>query len=106
MRKIAFTSILAVGFSFAHHGVASLGSTGLEGPGAPLESSTSATLPEGQWLFYLIYGTGGIRLYYKDISLGMGLKVPLWKRLNEEKEQQGGEGEERYRFILTFSTLF
>ncbi|MFN3870359.1 MAG: transporter [Aquificaceae bacterium] len=54
----------------------------------------------------ILYGTGGIRLYYKNTSLGMGLKVPLWKRLNEEKDQQGGEGKERYRFILTFSALF
>lgn len=36
----------------AHHGVASLGVAGLEGPGAPLETSTSATLPEGSFLFY------------------------------------------------------
>lgn len=34
----------------AHHGVASLGVAGLEGPGAPVESSSSATLPVGKWL--------------------------------------------------------
>lgn len=34
----------------AHHGVASLGVAGLEGPGAPVESSSSATLPVGSWL--------------------------------------------------------
>jgi len=37
----------------AHHGVASLGAAGLEGPGAPVETSSSATLPEGKWLGYL-----------------------------------------------------
>jgi hypothetical protein len=37
----------------AHHGVASLGAAGLEGPGAPVETSSSATLPAGQWLGYL-----------------------------------------------------
>ena len=37
----------------AHHGVASLGAAGLEGPGAPVETSSSATLPEGKWLAYL-----------------------------------------------------
>jgi hypothetical protein len=37
----------------AHHGVASLGVAGLEGPGAPLETSNSATLPAGQALAYL-----------------------------------------------------
>jgi hypothetical protein len=35
---------------FAHHGVASLGAAGLEGPGAPIETSSSATLPAGGWL--------------------------------------------------------
>ncbi|MCP4547354.1 MAG: transporter [bacterium] len=33
--------------SMAHHGVASLGVAGLEGPGAPIETSSSATLPTG-----------------------------------------------------------
>lgn len=33
-----------------HHGIASLGTAGLQGPGAPVDSSTSATLPEGRSL--------------------------------------------------------
>ncbi len=37
----------------AHHGVATLGAVGLEGPGAPVETSSSATLPQGSWLGYL-----------------------------------------------------
>ena len=37
---------------FAHHGVAALGAAGLEGPGAPLETSSSATLPKGGVLLY------------------------------------------------------
>ncbi|MFH1842129.1 MAG: transporter [bacterium] len=37
----------------AHHGVVSLGVAGLTGPGAPLETSSSATLPTGSWLGYL-----------------------------------------------------
>jgi hypothetical protein len=36
----------------AHHGVATLGTAGLEGPGAPLETSSSATLPRGGFLAY------------------------------------------------------
>ncbi|MCX7946551.1 MAG: transporter [Hydrogenophilus sp.] len=36
----------------AHHGVASLGVAALEGPGAPVETSTSAPLPAGRWLAY------------------------------------------------------
>ncbi len=39
--------------AWAHHGVASLGSAGLHGPGAPVESSASATLPQGKTLMYL-----------------------------------------------------
>ena len=52
-------NLLALGASLAsvpalaHHGVASLGAAGLEGPGAPVETSSSATLPEGKWLAYL-----------------------------------------------------
>jgi hypothetical protein len=41
---------LAATPAFAHHGVASLGVAGLEGPGAPVETSSSSTLPEGKWL--------------------------------------------------------
>lgn len=37
-------------FVYAHHGVATLGAVGLEGPGAPVETSSSATLPKGSWL--------------------------------------------------------
>jgi hypothetical protein len=50
--KILHFTLLAVASSpaFAHHGVASLGAAGLEGPGAPIETSSSATLPEGKWL--------------------------------------------------------
>ncbi|MBI4719790.1 MAG: transporter, partial [Chitinivibrionia bacterium] len=33
--------------ALAHHGVASLGVAGLEGPGSPIETSSSATLPKG-----------------------------------------------------------
>lgn len=37
----------------AHHGVASLGAAGLEGPGSPVETSTSMTVPGRSWLGYL-----------------------------------------------------
>jgi hypothetical protein len=36
----------------AHHGVAGIGAAGLEGPGAPVESASSALLPEGKTLVY------------------------------------------------------
>lgn len=53
-----------------------------------------------------IYGTVGGRVYYQNLSVGLGIKVPLWKSLNEESLQQGGEGKEKYRLIITFSGLF
>lgn len=37
----------------AHHGVAGLGAAGLQGPGAPIETATSALLPQGSTLLYL-----------------------------------------------------
>ena len=36
----------------AHHGVAGLGAAGLQGPGAPIEAATSATLPVDTALVY------------------------------------------------------
>jgi hypothetical protein len=40
------------------------------------------------------------------MSLGLALKKPVWTDLNEESQQQGAEGKEKYRFIATFSALF
>ncbi len=46
---LALTPALAA----AHHGVASLGAAGLEGPGAPVVTSSAAPLPNGSGLLYL-----------------------------------------------------
>ncbi len=54
----------------------------------------------------ILYTTLGFRFFYKDMSLGVGVKLPLWKKLNEEQEQQGSEGLEKYRAIITLSFLF
>jgi hypothetical protein len=45
-------------------------------------------------------------LYYNDLSIGIGYKKPVWKNLNEENVQQGGEGKELQRIIITISTIF
>ena len=50
---LAILALVAAQTAQAHHGVASLGAAGLEGPGAPVETSSSATLPQGSWLAYL-----------------------------------------------------
>lgn len=57
MRQYAAASCLAVGclatgMAWAHHGVAGVGAAALEGPGAPVESASSAVLPEGRTLVY------------------------------------------------------
>ena len=51
------------------------------------------------------YVIPGFRLYLKNTSLGVGVKFPAWTDLNEEGEQQGAEGTEDYRAIVTFSVL-
>lgn len=78
----------------AHHGVAGLGAASLEGPGAPIEQSWSATLPEGKIFTYF------------NASFALGVKLPAWTDLNEEDEQQGAEGKENYRVIFSMSALF
>jgi hypothetical protein len=54
----------------------------------------------------VIYLTPGVRLSRERLSFGLGVKVPVWTRLNEEDEQQGAEGKEDFRIILTASMLF
>lgn len=46
----------------AHHGVASLGAAGLEGPGSPVETSTSMPIPGRAWLGYLKLDYAGFKL--------------------------------------------
>ena len=51
-RFLALLLLLTPSAAAAHHGVATLGAAGLEGPGAPLETSTSMPLPRGSILTY------------------------------------------------------
>ncbi len=54
----------------------------------------------------MLYGVLGARLYKDDMSLGLAVKRPIWTALNEEPDQQGAEGKEKYRLIATVSKLF
>ncbi len=54
----------------------------------------------------MLYGVLGARLYKDTMSLGLAVKRPIWTDLNEEADQQGAEGKERYRLIAIFSVLF
>jgi hypothetical protein len=55
---------------------------------------------------HILYLQPGMRLFWERISVGLGVKFPSWKGLNEEDEQQGAEGTENYRITFTISTLF
>lgn len=52
------------------------------------------------------YFVPGVRVYWNRISAAFGVKKAAWTRLNEEDQQQGAEGKERYRLIFSISTLF
>jgi len=51
--SLACLLLLSPSLVQAHHGVASLGAAGLEGPGAPVVTSSAAPLPKGGGLLYL-----------------------------------------------------
>ncbi|MGH8643269.1 MAG: transporter [Gammaproteobacteria bacterium] len=54
----------------------------------------------------IYYALPGVRLFYDRVSVAFGIKVPIAEDLNEEELQQGGEGLEDYRVILSASYLF
>jgi len=72
------------------------------GLGRDVENGVGAAATGGD----MLYGVLGVRLYKDNMSLGLALKKPVWTDLNEESQQQGAEGKEKYRFIATFSALF
>jgi hypothetical protein len=42
----------------------------------------------------------------QNANLGVMVKIPTIKSLNEKSEQQGSEGLEKYRAIVTLSFFF
>lgn len=70
--------------------------------GRDVENGVGAVATGGE----MVYGVVGVRVYKDNMSLGLALKKPIWTDLNEESQQQGAEGKEKYRFIATFSALF
>ena len=52
-----------------------------------------------------VYALPGFRLYCKNVSAALGVKLPAWTDLNEEDLQQGAEGKESWRLVCAFSTL-
>jgi hypothetical protein len=53
----------------------------------------------------MLYLTPGLRIFFKSASVGAGVKFPVWTDLNEEEQQQGAEGKEEYRALVSFSIL-
>lgn len=55
----------------------------------------------------ILYLSPGLRATFgKHVSVGALVKIPTWKDLNHESEQQGAEGLEDYRAIATCSVSF
>ncbi|MBI2472404.1 MAG: transporter [Planctomycetes bacterium] len=55
----------------------------------------------------MLYLSPGLRATFgKYVSVGALIKIPTWKDLNHESEQQGAEGLEEYRAIVTCSISF
>jgi hypothetical protein len=70
--------------------------------GRDIENGTGAEATGGR----IVYLLPGLRLYKDNMSLAIGLKKPAWTRLNESERQQGAEGKEKYRVIVSASVLF
>jgi hypothetical protein len=51
----------------------------------------------------VLYGSLGLRAYLGRLALGLGVKRPVLKRLNEESDQQGSEGLENFRLAFAAS---
>lgn len=54
----------------------------------------------------ILYAMPGVRAYWKNSSFALGLKKPVWTRLNESDQQQGAEGKEKFRVVFSASLLF
>ncbi len=54
----------------------------------------------------VLYAMPGVRAYWKSASFALGLKRPVWTRLNESSQQQGAEGKEKLRVVFSASLLF
>lgn len=54
----------------------------------------------------MLYALPGLRVYWDKLSLAFGVKKPVWRKLHEASQQQGAEGLEKYRLLLSASVLF
>lgn len=70
--------------------------------GRDVENGVAAPATGGR----MLYLVPGVRVYFDRLSVAVGLKAPAWTRLNESARQQGAEGKEKYRLLLSASLLF
>lgn len=54
----------------------------------------------------MLYAVPGVRFYWDRFSLAVGVKKAVWKNLNEQGRQQGAEGLEKYRLLISASMMF
>lgn len=66
MKRLLIAVLLAPTLALAHHGVAGVGAAALEGPGAPVESASSAVLPAGKTLLYAKLDHAKFKTYDPD----------------------------------------
>jgi len=84
---------------FGHHGIASTGVSGLDGPGAPLETSSSATLPEGSLLYYTKLDSVKWKRYnFFQLRIPKPLEI-LIPALAEENPYQFPDQKDSYDFL-------
>lgn len=72
------------------------------GLGRDVENGVGAPATGGRMLYLL----PGLRFYQDNLSIAVGIKKAVWTDLNEEKQQQGAEGKEKYRLIFSASLMF
>lgn len=72
------------------------------GLGRDRENGSGAAATGGR----IVYAMPGVRAYWRNTSVALGLKKPVWTRLNESAQQQGAEGKEKIRFVFSASILF
>ena len=70
--------------------------------GRDIENGMGAAATGGK----MLYLVPGLRFYKDNLSIAVGIKKPVWTQLNESNQQQGAEGKEKYRLILSASMLF
>ncbi len=78
----------------------------LELDGLRIGRDVSDGVPETATGGTILYLLPGLRLFKGPTSVACGVKVPLLKDLNEQPLQQGSEGTEHARLILTWSVLW